>query len=558
MAKMDKLKRNLLVMFMDAFRGVSLLMTHYPMHEQKKILKAVLKRTKDTEVYRKYGLTQSMSIEEFKKKVPLTTYVDYEAFVKKMMDDNAKDVLTKDEIVFYTVTSGTTSKKSKIIPHTKESLSRQSVLTYVAMANIIKELYTQGKYFDKGVNFISTKNDGNNKYGIPYGLGSCQPQYFMGRRMKGDNQRIVPAECCMISGERLEYICWLFALSSDKVTFLATIYPLYMISAYNTLQRRANELLTDLEKGTLSEDLQIPEELRKQVLRYLKPNVKRAEEIRRILQECGYMKPTQIWPKLTCIVTARGGTSKYYVSQIEELFDGIPVFCPTFNASEGMGAFGYSAKDEMITSISSTFLEFIPMDKTNEENPETLLINEVKVGELYEIVFTVVNGFYRYRMGDIVKITGFIHKTPKLEFQYRSGSMLSVAYEKVTEDEIIAVMSDIIRELNLKVKTFVVGVDYNKSDKPNYKIVLESDEQYSKEVKNEILSMFEKGLMNKNVCFEKVFGGGMIAPTILYLVKDKTIEQYYSKGKENTNQVKISHISENEDFWRHIYEEQVD
>lgn len=35
------------------------------------------------------------------------------------------------------------------------------------------------------------------------------------------------------------------------------------------------------------------------------------------------------------------------------------------------------------------------------------------------MVITGESGLYRYRVGDVVEITGYYHKTPKMKFIYR-------------------------------------------------------------------------------------------------------------------------------------------
>jgi len=62
---------------------------------------------------------------------------------------------------------------------------------------------------------------------------------------------------------------------------------------------------------------------------------------------------------------------------------------------------------------TSNFLEFIPEEESLKSKanpgyqPKTLLLDEVKPGENYELAITSFHGmpFMRYRLGDMVKIT---------------------------------------------------------------------------------------------------------------------------------------------------------
>lgn len=88
----------------------------------------------------------------------------------------------------------------------------------------------------------------------------------------------------------------------------------------------------------------------------------------------------------------------------------------------------------------SDFLEFIPEEEwlKSRENkdylPSTVLLNEVKEGECYEIVITNFYGnpFLRYRPGDLIKIvslkdeeTGI--KLPQMLFESRADDLIDIA-----------------------------------------------------------------------------------------------------------------------------------
>ena len=59
---------------------------------------------------------------------------------------------------------------------------------------------------------------------------------------------------------------------------------------------------------------------------------------------------------------------------------------------------------------------------SDEDQPDTLLIDEIKEGESYEVVLTNMDGLYRFRFGDVIKVAGFYNKSPIIEIQFRSVS----------------------------------------------------------------------------------------------------------------------------------------
>ena len=82
-------------------------------------------------------------------------------------------------------------------------------------------------------------------------------------------------------------------------------------------------------------------------------------------------------------------------------------YLETYNASEGFFGVQSSAEDNSLLLMLDykTYYEFIPMSEWDKENPATLTLDEVKVGENYALVITTPSGLWRYRIGDTIKFT---------------------------------------------------------------------------------------------------------------------------------------------------------
>jgi auxin responsive GH3 family protein/jasmonic acid-amino synthetase len=63
-------------------------------------------------------------------------------------------------------------------------------------------------------------------------------------------------------------------------------------------------------------------------------------------------------------------------------------------------------------------------------------LTEVAVGEHYEVVMTTFAGLYRYRLGDVVKVSGFYNSTPKLKVVCRRNLVLSINIDKNSEHDL--------------------------------------------------------------------------------------------------------------------------
>jgi hypothetical protein len=63
---------------------------------------------------------------------------------------------------------------------------------------------------------------------------------------------------------------------------------------------------------------------------------------------------------------------------------------------------------------------------------------EVETGGEYELVVTTEAGLWRYAMGDLVRITGWLGGAPRMVFLRKAGSFLNATGEKVTEEQVLA------------------------------------------------------------------------------------------------------------------------
>ena len=66
--------------------------------------------------------------------------------------------------------------------------------------------------------------------------------------------------------------------------------------------------------------------------------------------------------------------------------------------------------------------------------PRTLLAHELEAGREYELVVSNLGGLCRYRLGDVVRVAGFHHAAPVVEFRYRIGQLLNLRGEKTSEE----------------------------------------------------------------------------------------------------------------------------
>jgi hypothetical protein len=158
------------------------------------------------------------------------------------------------------------------------------------------------------------------------------------------------------------------------------------------------------------------------------------------------MLPKDLWPVKGIITT--GVDSWMYRDKIEKFWGRCPL--DVYAGTEG-GIYATQTWDYegMTFNPNINFLEFIPedehfkwqMDRSYE--PKTLLLNEVKAGECYELIITNFHGgvMVRYRIGDLVKITSLRNEKdgielPQMRFERRADGLLNFVVIQFTEKQI--------------------------------------------------------------------------------------------------------------------------
>jgi hypothetical protein len=130
--------------------------------------------------------------------------------------------------------------------------------------------------------------------------------------------------------------------------------------------------------------------------------------LRRILELTGKRHMLEVWPNLELFM--HGGVSfRPYREQFAELFPSTTfTYLESYNASEGFfGIQDRKGADDLLLMLDyGIFFEFVPISEIGRENPSTVLLNDVQVGEQYALVISTNAGLWRYMPGD----TGALHE----------------------------------------------------------------------------------------------------------------------------------------------------
>jgi acyl-CoA synthetase (AMP-forming)/AMP-acid ligase II len=532
--------------------------TRQPMAVQEQFLQELLQVQQGTALGQQLGLGEIRTIAQFQEQVPIWSYAEYEPYTQRVAKGEP-NVLTADPVVYINLTSGTTGKQ-KMVPVTRRfnrSLGKPNAVSLgFAVEAMRSRSLGSGKAagskpleFGKvlSTNFVGVQ--GKTEAGIDFGpvtVGSYRSNRFVCEQTFA--QPFTAMEIADIHSRH--YVCLLFALCNSQMRGISANFPMLVLRTCQYLEQYAEELIEDIEQGTLASWLTIAPEIRADLERGRSAHPQRAQELRQILRSQGRLTPQFAWPKLSFIGTARGGTSDFYFERFPDYFGDTPQFGGVYGTAEGTFAICHDFNtDGSILSLESGFYEFIPEDQWEAECPKTLLPVELKVGDRYRILVTSYSGFYRYDIGDVIEVVGFYEQTPMIIFRHRRGGLLSSTTEKTTEFHAVQTLQALQQEFDLKLEDFCITLATD-AFPSGYWVNIELPTGETLNDPQAFLSRFDYWMGEFNNPYATVRASQVPPPRLRILAPGSfvTVRQRQTLRGTSESQLKIPHISEDRQF----------
>ena len=178
-----------------------------------------------------------------------------------------------------------------------------------------------------------------------------------------------------------------------------------------------------------------------------------------------------------------------------------------------------------------------------------MTLDKLEIGKEYEIILTNMSGFYRYRIMDVIKVTGYYNQSPMITFQYRLNQIANISGEKVSSlafDEIVANLSEYMDDLYIGYSIYP-----DRTTSPGkHVLLLELANEISEDKKAKYNEAFEKMLCKGNVSVEPLIKSGALGHPEVKFLKSGTYDEYReilrSRGA-NLNQVKPIKVIDNDE-----------
>lgn len=512
---------------------------------QHRLLMTLLKENADTEYGRLHGFGDIHNVSEYARKVPFTTYDDYEPYITRMRNGE-KNLLSASEPVYFALSSGSVGVP-KYIPVSREELTKYTRCSALMAFGVADEYYrnTTGKGVPAGLGLSAIEMKV-----VPSGAGIDQGS-ISGTLMKSLKQYVpylLTSPWEVISPDQpmdMKYLKARLALANDSLTFMDSVFLTGLVDLMDYIRDNYEMLCRDIYHGTINPDVNVPDQMRRALQNELAPDKDRARFLLREFRQ-GFDTPIipRIWPRMSWIGGIGTGGFRAYARRMRQYSGkGIPFNNVCYAASESLiGTARHMGDESYVLIPDSGFYEFIPV--RGEGAGRTLTIDELEVDEEYEVIVTNLSGFYRYRLQDVIRVTGYYNESPLIRFVYRKDQLLSIAGEKTNEEAVRWAVQQFSLELSLYVNDYSVYADLNTSP-GHYTVLIEPQKVVPKEQLSYCRDVMESKMMLANPSYAEKVRTGNLGSLELVFLQQQTYQLYRDlmimKGY-SANQLKPVHV----------------
>lgn len=384
----------------------------YPHDVQNEWLEILLDKAKATDYGKKYGFSSIRNYEDFKNKVPVVSYEQLFPQIERQIKGE-QNVLWPSEIKWFAKSSGTTNNRSKFIPVSPEALDDCHFKGGKDMLSIYFNNHPEAQMF-------------NGKGLVIGGSHKPNPDNPHTKTFYGD-----------VSAVLLQNLPW-------WAEFART--PSLDIALMDEWESKIDKMVANTANQNVTNLSGIPTWL--------------VVLIEKILAYKNASNLLEVWPNLE--IFFHGAVSfKPYRELFKKFIPSDTMkYLETYNASEGFfGIQDTEADGEMLLMLDyGIFYEFIPVNHNEDDNPNTLSLDEVKIGENYAMIITTNAGLWRYKIGDTIKFTST--SPHRIKITGRTKHFINAFGEELVIEDAESAIAEACKRTHATIDNFTAGPRY--------------------------------------------------------------------------------------------------
>ena len=494
------------------------------------LLKLVAQNT-DSAFGREHGFASIRTVSDYRKQVQVRDFEGLRPYVNRIMAGEVS-ALTHEAPFMLTMTSGTTGEP-KFIPVTRESQKLNSSLMALWLHRALHDHPGLMDYSSIGI--VSQAIEGHTGSGVPY--GSASGLIYKNIPWLIRRTYAIPYEVSELHNyDERYFIAARFALAR-RVSFIATPNPSTMILLARTCTSQKERLVRAIHDGTLGIDSPTQQGICAELATKLRPQPARAKALENVIKRTGELLPADCWTDLKLIGCWMGGSSGIQARKLQSFYGAVPLRDLGYLSSEGRVTVPFADNAPSgILAIQNGFYEFIPEESADAVDPLVLSSHELEQGRRYSILLSTANGLYRYKINDIVEVTGFFCEAPLLAFIRKGGEMANITGEKMHANHLMQAIDEIKHRFDLAIGHFRASPDF---DAGRYDIFMELEQKMSPALlRNQVLPELDKILARVNIEYAQKRQSQRLAAPMLHLMQDTWVamclQRHIAAGKRDT------------------------
>jgi hypothetical protein len=402
---------------------------------QTALLQKIVRTQANTAFGRDHHFHEIRTIADYRRNVPVAPYERMQPYIDRVAAGETDALLANGPVRLLALTSGTTAAR-KLIPVTDDSLAAYRLAWNMWGGKMYPDNKPRQLFARPIVQLVGDPVEYHSPGGVPCGNMSGYTATVQSRIVR--KMFAVPYQVGTVKDAGAKfYTAVRLAVGRPCSVFFAA-NPSTLLQFGRTLEANAESLLRDLHNGTLNADLDLPGDVRAAVASRLKANPARSRELAKIADREGTLLPKHVWPPETILIGCwTGGSMGPYLRQLPKYFGEPAIRDLGLIASEGRFTIPFeNGTASGVLEILANYYEFIPESEIDSPQPTVLGAHELKLGGTYYILPTTQAGLYRYHISDVVRVTGFLGRTPKIEFLSKGSRFANLTGEKLSEHHV--------------------------------------------------------------------------------------------------------------------------
>jgi hypothetical protein len=477
---------------------------------QEIVLKQKLDRNADSAFGREHGFSRIRSYADFVSRVPVRTYEELTPWVERLLAGEVTALLGGGQrVLMFAMTSGSTDRP-KHVPITAPFL-REYRRGWNAFG--FKALLDHPQAFLRPIlQIVSPMDEHRSKSGVP--CGSISGLLAATQKRLVRKYYVTPSETGAIhDAEARYYTIMRFAVPQD-VAWMVTASPATPVKLARTAAQHAENLIRDIHDGTLRPPGDVPNPIQRALVARLSPDPETAGRLSTIAERHGELLPRHYW-KLAFLANWTGGTLGLHLRDFPRYFGDTPVRDIGLLATEGRVSIPLEdGTPAGVMDAAGSFFEFLDAEADSADRSAVHQCHELVVGNEYRVVMTTSAGFYRYDLGDRIRVRGYLGEAPVVEFLHRGAHVSSVTGEKLTEWQVTTAFDRTCRAAQVTLSAFVLAPVWG--DPPFYRLHVGT----ALDDANRLAQLLDDELSKLNVEYGSKRSSGRLGPVVVNRLPD--------------------------------------